>query len=126
MWLWVKTNGIPFWGWCTTRSDFFRGDWDVHWGYAILAHGHVCWAGAPYSDTSAIYLVLPRFCQTLSHTRNAAGPWWFGLGKKDPSADAAIQNAVSMYPQIGGIAPHSRAARWLQALCIPQYLLRSF
>ena len=32
-WLWVKTNGIPFWGRCTTHfRTYFSGDWDVHWG----------------------------------------------------------------------------------------------
>ena len=32
-WLWGKTNGIPFWGKCTTQfSLYFSGDWDVHWG----------------------------------------------------------------------------------------------
>ena len=41
-WLWIKTNGIPFWGRCTTHfRTYFRGDWDVHWGYGILTHGHV-------------------------------------------------------------------------------------
>ena len=22
---------------------FFSGDWDVHWGYGLLTHGHVCY-----------------------------------------------------------------------------------
>ena len=41
-WLWVKTNGIPFWGRCTThfRTNFSQ-DWDVHWGYGILTHGQI-------------------------------------------------------------------------------------
>ena len=27
----VKTNGIPFWGGCTTHfRSYFSGDWDVH------------------------------------------------------------------------------------------------
>ena len=31
--LWVNTNGIPFWGRCTTDfSTYFCGDWDVRWG----------------------------------------------------------------------------------------------
>ena len=35
----VKTNGIPFWGGCTTHfSRNFSGDWDVHWGYGLLTH----------------------------------------------------------------------------------------
>ena len=32
----VKTNGIPFWGRCTTHfGTYFSGDWDVHWGYDL-------------------------------------------------------------------------------------------
>ena len=32
----VKTNGIPFWGRCTTHfRTYFSGDWDVHWGYDL-------------------------------------------------------------------------------------------
>ena len=43
MWLWVKTNGIPFWGFrCTAHfRTYFGGDWDIHWGYGLLTHGHV-------------------------------------------------------------------------------------
>ena len=37
MWLWVKTNGT---GRCTTQF-YFSGDWDIHWGYGLLTHGHV-------------------------------------------------------------------------------------
>ena len=38
----VKTNGIPFWGRCTTHfKTYFSGDWDVHWGYGILTHGQM-------------------------------------------------------------------------------------
>ena len=36
--------GIPFWlvGEFTTHfRAFFRGDWDVHWGYGILTRGHI-------------------------------------------------------------------------------------
>ena len=32
IWLWVKTNGIPFWARCT---HFSSGDWDAHWGYDL-------------------------------------------------------------------------------------------
>ena len=33
IWLWVKTNGIPFWlvG-APPILVYFSGDWDVHWG----------------------------------------------------------------------------------------------
>ena len=33
---------VPFWGRCTTHfRTYFSGDWDVHWGYWILTHGHL-------------------------------------------------------------------------------------
>ena len=36
IWLWVKTNGIRFWGRCTTQfRTYASGDWDVHWGYDL-------------------------------------------------------------------------------------------
>ena len=36
----VKTNGIPFWGGCTTHfRAYFSWDWDVHYGF--LTPGHV-------------------------------------------------------------------------------------
>ena len=38
----VKTDGIPFWGRCTTQlRTYFSGDWDVHWRYGILTHGQM-------------------------------------------------------------------------------------
>ena len=39
-----KTNGIPFLlvgEFPTHFSRDFSGDWDVHWGYGILTHGHL-------------------------------------------------------------------------------------
>ena len=37
-----QTNGIPFWGGCTTHfSHFFGGDWDVHRNYGRLTHGQM-------------------------------------------------------------------------------------
>ena len=33
---------IPFWDRCATHfRTYFRGDWDVHWGYGILTHSHM-------------------------------------------------------------------------------------
>ena len=33
----------PFWGfWCTTHfRTHVSGDWDVHWRYGMLTHGHM-------------------------------------------------------------------------------------
>ena len=50
----VKTNGIPFWlvGEFTTHfRTYFSGDWDVHWGYGFLTHGHM-----------AVNIVIPHVC----------------------------------------------------------------
>ena len=63
MWLWVKTNGISFWGRCSTHfRTYFWGDWDVHWGYGILTRGHV--GKEP-----------PPFKKTLSSHPAGAGRW---------------------------------------------------
>ena len=35
IWLWVKSNGIPFWGRCTTHLSLWWGLVDVHWGYDL-------------------------------------------------------------------------------------------
>ena len=33
---------------CTTHfRTYFSGDWDVHWGYGLVAHGHVSKMGQP-------------------------------------------------------------------------------
>ena len=37
IWPWVNTNGIPFWGRCTTHfRTYFSGGWDVHRGITGL------------------------------------------------------------------------------------------
>ena len=41
IWQWVKTNGIFFGVGAPPILVQFRGDWDVHWGYGILTHGHI-------------------------------------------------------------------------------------
>ena len=36
---------------------YFSGDWDVHWGYGILTHGHIRWTlGKTWSCTWALEL----------------------------------------------------------------------
>ena len=33
---------VPFQDRCTTHfRTYFSGDWDVHWGYGVLTHGHM-------------------------------------------------------------------------------------
>ena len=44
MWLWLSKPMGPHFrvGEITTHfRTYFSGDWDVHWGYGILTHGHV-------------------------------------------------------------------------------------
>ena len=49
MWLWLYhfgAFGAP------PILAYFGGDWDVHWGYGLLTHGHVFFLkGAPKVDT---------------------------------------------------------------------------
>ena len=41
MWLWVKTKRYHFGVGAPPILVYFSGDWDVHWGYGLLTHGHV-------------------------------------------------------------------------------------
>ena len=57
----VKTHGISSWGRCTTHfRTYFSGDWDVHWGCAVLTHGQmvphvaVCVLGAPVLSVTTV------------------------------------------------------------------------
>ena len=34
----------------THFSRDFSGDWDVHWGYGLLTHGHVAELSARFSE----------------------------------------------------------------------------
>ena len=40
-WLWVKTNGTIFGVGAPPILVHLSVDWDVHWGYGILTHGHL-------------------------------------------------------------------------------------
>ena len=54
----VKTNGIQFWGGCTTHfRTYFSGDWDVHYGHVIFKPG---------SETRR----LSSFNQFLAHLKS--------------------------------------------------------
>ena len=87
IWLWVKTNGIPFWGRCTTHfRTYFSGDWNVHWGYGILTHGHFALKHAelfrinPNSFCQIVVALLLANCGSRSRTRNC------GFGRNFPSS----------------------------------------
>ena len=77
IWRWVKTNGIPFWGRCTThfRTDF-SWDWDVHWGYRLLT--------AFFFPKEKLWLPCPgpleRCGAGLGCQKGSGGCWgWLGM-----------------------------------------------
>ena len=56
IWLWVKTGSILV---------YFSGDWDVHWGYGLLTHGHI---GA---TVHAIFMLSShRSCRRVKECRH--------------------------------------------------------
>ena len=66
IWLWVKTNGIPFWlvGEFTTYfRTYLSGDWDVHWGYGILTHLSL----NPTSRATCTHSLLWDFAASTHH-----------------------------------------------------------
>ena len=61
---------VPFWGRCTTHfRTYFSGDWNVHWGYGILTHGHMAPAFVVsfHGPMASISKIQPSF-------------WYFDLG----------------------------------------------
>ena len=40
-------------------SVYFSGDWDVHWGYGLLTHGHMCLEYQRDIGTLGIHAVQP-------------------------------------------------------------------
>ena len=79
----VETNGIPFWGRCTTHfRTYFSRDWDVHWGYVILTHGHLgVWLKIKQ-------LGLRRFWSTCPFTRV---PCWTSFFEPHPFRDSCFE-----------------------------------
>ena len=43
IWLWVNTQWYHIGVGAPPVLVNFGGDWDVHWGYGILTHGHMFW-----------------------------------------------------------------------------------
>ena len=57
---------VPFWGRCTTHfRTYFSGDWDVHWGYGILTHGHISPVVLKAIATTGKYMYFFRALQQL-------------------------------------------------------------
>ena len=105
VWLWVKTNGIPFWGRCTSLLVYFGGDWDVHWGHdfccdpwlnmSVDGRAHM---GRPFQ--SRVLMRVPRetrLGQRRNHIRTSSLGgmlhvglsfslfWWLRKAKRKPS-----------------------------------------
>ena len=40
---------------------YFSGDWDVHWGYGLLTHGHILWEvrQPPETEVLATFRMIP-------------------------------------------------------------------
>ena len=38
---WFKANGTKVGAFATHFRTYFSGDWDAHWGYRVLTHGHI-------------------------------------------------------------------------------------
>ena len=65
---------VPFWGRCTTH---FSGDWDVHWAYRILTHGHVSWGAVfiPWRERLPGMVLRKKMGTSRCHWASAqAGP----------------------------------------------------
>ena len=55
MWLWVKTNGIPFWGMCTTR---FRLTFSWGLGCSLEARDFDPWPCFELNGTQSTSMLL--------------------------------------------------------------------
>ena len=58
---------------------YFSGDWDVHWGYGLLTHGHMPKPSSPVFIAFA--LGLPDQVLARRATARAHGPYASGDGK---------------------------------------------
>ena len=81
--VWVKTNGIPFWG-CT-------GDWDVHWLAGIFTHGHT---GRRVPATNA-----QRDCGSCTQT-HVCGKWHHPLAPQQ--CDSICRDGLVVAPEEAG------------------------
>ena len=89
LWLLVKTNGIPFWGRCTTHvRTYFSGDWDIHWGYDLDFDPWPCFVAYVHRklfEQTSLESSTP-LCQwnrtpTVFNTFHSSlfGPWHLGI-----------------------------------------------
>ena len=41
-------GGLAFSDMAVGQNEWYRGDWDVHWRYGMLTHGHMLEANLPF------------------------------------------------------------------------------
>ena len=77
---------VPFWGRCTTHQiwSISSGDWDVHWGYGLLTHGHIVfwcswWFPFRKKDEPPIGPVIPQLLKVVTLCRVPVRSVWSGL-----------------------------------------------
>ena len=46
---------------------YFCGDWDVHWGYEVLTHGHLSYHKGVFFEVGAAFLVVLQGSQKEDH-----------------------------------------------------------
>ena len=65
--------GIPFWlvSEFTTHFRTYFSDWDVHWGYGILTHGHMSESESTLGSNTSLPNMVKKRGQALRHTRTS-------------------------------------------------------
>ena len=85
MWLWLsKPMGSHFGVGAPPILVYVGGDWDVHWGYGVLTHGHMV-VSAKIDFPSQFPTQLPNWVSTGETTsnrettgnHNSMNPKWF-------------------------------------------------
>ena len=57
---------------------YFSGNWDVHWGYKILTHGHIVLARPVFQ----IFLGFDHAALEMASTPLGGGPWLCSKGSQ--------------------------------------------
>ena len=72
---------------------YFSGDWDVHWGYGLLTHGHM---GVSFFESTACWVVLKG---SQRETKPPSSFFWVG---ESPLKDTTI---LAIYVDSGKLNP---------------------
>ena len=75
---WVKTVLDPIFGvGAPPVLVHFHGDWDVHWGYGILTHGHFLVEALSFP---LVFRVASMFSGRFFRAGSAGGNWIWETG----------------------------------------------